>query len=84
MAKIDELKEIKSDLKEIFKALLYMILALLSAIVTLIYNVLTNSVPPHLIILGGIGLIVVFLIVLYTLKIWNKMQEINEEMRDAT
>jgi len=84
MAKIDELKEIKSDLKEIFKALLYMILALLSAIVTLTYNVLTNSVPPHLIILGGIGLIVVFLIVLYTLKIWNKMQEINEEMRDAT
>ncbi len=83
MAKIDELKEIKSDLKEIFKALLYTILALLSGIATIIYNVLSNSTPPHLIILGGIGLIVVFLISLYALKIWYKMQEINEEMRDA-
>ena len=26
MAKIDELKEIKSDLKEVFKAILYLIL----------------------------------------------------------
>jgi len=83
MAKIDELKEIKSDLKEIFKSLLYMIIALLSGIATIVYQILAESIPAHMIILGFIGLIVVFLVILYTLKIWSKMQQINTEMRDV-
>jgi len=83
MAKIDELKEIKSDLKEIFKALLYVILAMLTGIVTIVYKILINSIPAHLVVFGGLALIVVFLISIYTLKIWNKMQEINKEMRDV-
>jgi len=83
MAKLDELKEIKSDLKEIFKALLYVILAMLTGIVTIVYKILINSIPAHLVVFGGLALIVVFLISIYTLKIWNKMQEINKEMRDV-
>ena len=83
MAKIDELKEIKSDLKEIFKALLYLILAMLTGIVTIIYNILINSIPAHLVVFGGLGLLIVFLISIYTINIWNKMQEINKEMKDA-
>ena len=83
MAKIDELKELKSDLKEIFKALIYTILALLTGILTIIYKILILKIPTHLIIFAFIGLIVVFLMVLYTLRIWNKMQELNKEMRDV-
>ena len=84
MAKLDELKEIKSDLKEIFKALLYMILGLLTGIATIVYKILIGAIPAHIIILGFIGLIIVFLITLYILKVWNKMQTINKEMRDVT
>jgi hypothetical protein len=35
MSKIDKLKETKSDLKEVFKALLYFILGILTAIGTI-------------------------------------------------
>ena len=84
MADIDKLKEIKSDLREIFKALLYTILGLLTGIVTIIYKILVGSIPAYLFVLGGIGLIVTFLIILYTLKIWYKMQEINEEMGNVS
>ncbi len=80
MAKIDELKEIKSDLKEVFKALLYFILGILTGIATIAYKVLTHEVGAYMIIVAGFGLIVVFLIGIYTLKIWQKMQRINEEM----
>ena len=83
MARIDELKEIKSDFKEVFKALVYTILALLTGIVTIVYKILIGAVPSHIIILGFIGLIIVFLIILYALKIWHKMQLINKEMRDV-
>ena len=31
----------------------------------------------------GVGLLVVFLVSLYTLKLWYKMQELNEEMKNA-
>ncbi len=83
MAEIDKLKEVKSDLREIFKALLYMILGLLTGIVTVIYKILIGSIPAHIAILGGVGLIVAFLIILYTLKIWDKMQTVNEEMKNV-
>jgi xanthosine utilization system XapX-like protein len=83
MADIDRLKEIKSDLREIFKALLYMILGLLTGIVTIIYKILIGTIPAYISIVGMVGLIVTFLIILHTLKIWNKMQEINEEMKNV-
>jgi len=83
MAEIDKLKEEKSDLREIFKALLYMILGLLTGIVTVIYKILTGSIPAHIVIFAGVGLIVTFLIILYTLKIWEKMQSVNEELKDV-
>jgi len=60
-----------------------MILALLTGIVTIIYKILIGAVPSHIIILGFIGLIIIFLIILYALKIWHKMQLINKEMRDG-
>ena len=83
MADIDKLKEIKSDLREVFKALLYVILGLLTGIVTIIYKILVGSIPSYISILGGVGLIVTFLITLYTLQIWNKMQDLNEEMKNV-
>ncbi len=81
MADIDRLKEMKSDLREVFKALLYMILGLLTGIVTIIYKILIGTIPAYISILGGVGLIVTFLSVLYTLKVWVKMQEIYKEMQ---
>ena len=83
MAKIDELKEIKSDLKEVFKAILYLILGLLTAITTLIYQILIYKVPAFMILFGGLGLMILFLVALYALKLWNKMQELNEEMKNV-
>ena len=83
MSKIDELKEIKSDIKEVFKALLYLMLGILTGIASIAYNVLINKIPSYMIIVGGIGLIVIVLIGIYELKLWNKMQMLNKEMRDA-
>ena len=82
MAKIDKLKEEKSDLKEIFKALIYLILGILTGIATIIYKIFINAIPTYTILLGGIGLIIVFLLSLYSLALWNKMQEINKEMEN--
>ena len=83
MGKIDEIKEIKSDIKEVFKALLYLMLGVLTGIVTLAYNVLIQKIPAYMIIVGGIGLVIAALIGMYELKLWNKMQELNKEMRNV-
>jgi len=36
-----------------------------------------------MIVISGLGLLIVFLISLYALKVWYKMQELNKEMEDA-
>ena len=83
MSRIDKLKEKKSDYKEIFKALLYLILGMLTAITTIAYQILIHKVSAYMIVVSGLGLLITFLVSLYTLKIWYKMQELNEEMEDA-
>ena len=83
MSRLDELKEIKSDIKEVFKALLYLLLGILTGVVTMAYNILIHKIPPYMIIVGGIGLMVIVMIGMYELKLWNKMQALNKEMRDA-
>jgi len=83
IAKIDKLKEEKSDYKEIFKALMYLILAILTGITTIAYQVLTHSVSAYMVVVSGLGLLIVFLISLHTLKIWYKMQELNKEMENV-
>jgi len=83
MSKIDELKEKKTDLREVFKALLYVVLGLLTGITTIVYQVLANEVPISMIVLGGIGLIIVFLVGIYALKLWFTMQKINKDMKDV-
>ena len=82
MAKIDKLKEEKSDLKEIFKALIYLMLGLLTGIATIIYKIFISAIPVYTILLGGIGLVIVVLLSLYALVLWNKMQKINKEMEN--
>ena len=83
MSKLDRLKEEKNDLREVFKALLYVILGLLTGIATLVYQIFAGKIAPHMIILGGIALIVVFLVGLYTSALWQKMQDINKEMENV-
>ncbi len=83
MSKIDKLKETKSDLKEVFKALLYFILGILAAIGTIAYKVLIDEIPVYMILVAGLGLIVVFLLGSYALALWNRMQKINEEMENV-
>ena len=83
MSKLDRLKEEKTDLREVFKALLYVILGLLTGIATLVYQILVGKTPVYMIILGGIGLIIVFLISLYAVALWEKMQKLNQEMENA-
>jgi len=83
MSKLDKLKEKKSDLKEVFKALLYFILGILTGTATIAYKVLTKEIEAYMILVSGLGLIVSFLLVLYALKLWAKMQKTNEEMENA-
>lgn len=80
---MDRLKEEKADLKEIFKALLYIILGLLTGVTTLVYQIFIGKIPAYVIVLGGIALIILFLIGLYASILWRKMQEINEEMENV-
>jgi fumarate reductase subunit D len=83
MSKIDQLKETKSDLKEVFKALLYFILGILTGVATIAYKVLTKEIEAYMILVSGLGLIVVFLLAIYALNLWHRMQKINEEMENA-
>jgi len=83
MSKIDKLKEKKSDYKEVFKALIYLILGILTGVTTVAYQILIHKVSAYMIVISGLGLLVVFLVSLYTLKVWHKMQELNEEMENV-
>lgn len=83
MSKIDQLKETKSDLKEVFKALLYFILGILTGVATIAYKVLTKEIEAYMIIVAGLGLLVAFLVALYALRLWNRMEKINEDMENA-
>ncbi len=83
MSKLDELKETKSDLKEIFKTVIYLILATLTGSVTIAYKILVHQIEAYMIIVSGVGIVIIFLLMLYALKLWNKMQKINKEMKDA-
>jgi hypothetical protein len=83
MSKIDRLKEIKSDLKEVFKALLYFILGILTGVATIAYKVLAKEIEVYMILVAGLGLIIIFLLAVYALNLWHRMQKINEEMENA-
>ena len=83
MSKLDQLKETKADLKEVFKALLYFILGILTGVTTVAYKVLTKEIEAYMILIAGLGLLVTFLISLYALKLWHRMQKINEDMENV-
>jgi hypothetical protein len=80
MSKIDKLKETKSDLKEVFKALLYFIIGILTGTATVTYKVLTKEIEAYMIVISGIGLIITFLLTLYVVRLWHRMQKVNEDM----
>jgi len=69
MSKIDKIKEEKSDYKEIFKALIYVILVILTGITTVACKILIHDISAYMIVVSGLGLLIVFLISLYTLKV---------------
>jgi len=83
MSKIDKIKEEKSDYKEIFKALIYVILVMLTGITTVAYKILIHDISAYMIVVSGLGLLIVFLISLYALKVWHKMQDLNKEMENV-
>ena len=83
MSKIDQIKEEKSDYKEIFKALIYLILVLLTGITTVAYKILIHDISAYMVVVSGLGLLIVFLVSSYTLKVWHKMQELNKEMKNV-
>ena len=81
--KIDAIKAKIERFKEIFKVILYSILAIISGIVTIVYNILIHKIPPYMIIVGGIGLVVVFLLILVGKTIWNTFDELEKELENA-
>ncbi len=81
--KIDALKAKIERFKELFKAIIYSILAIITGIATLVYNILTHKTPPYMIIMGGIGLIVVFLLIIVGKAIWYKFDELEKELENV-
>jgi len=81
--KIDAIKAKIDRFKELFKAIIYSILAIITGIVTIIYNILIHKVPPYMIIVGGVGLVVVFLLFLFGKAIWNKFEELEKELENV-
>jgi type VI protein secretion system component VasF len=58
-------------------------LGIITGITGIAYNILIHKIPPYMIVVGGVGLLVLFLIGFYEVKLWNKMQELNKEMQDV-
>ncbi len=81
--KIDSLKEKHNRYKELFKALIYLLLALLTGLSTIVYQILTHKILPHMIVLVGIGLVIGFLLLSFGKIIWIKMQDIEKEMENV-
>ena len=81
--KIDALKEEHNRYKELFKALVYLILALLTGLVTIVYKILIHQINAYMITIVGIGLLIGFLLLLFGKMVWHKMEEIEEEMKNA-
>ena len=63
--------------------MLYFVLGILTASGTIAYKVLIHEIAVYMILVAGLGLIVVFLLGIYALNLWYKMQKINEEMENA-
>jgi len=53
------------------------------ALTTVAYQILPHSISAYMVVVSGLGLLIVFLISLYNLKIWYKMQELNKEMENV-
>jgi uncharacterized membrane protein len=83
MNKIESLKEQKLDLREVFKSFLYLILGLLTGITTIIFKILSGDLPVYMLFFSFIGILVMFLIIVYTYILWNKMMQINKEIENV-
>ena len=80
MSKADSLKEKISKYRELLKLLIMSIIAILTGISTIAYQILINKIPFHTIFLGLVGLVVVFLLSMWGLKLWNKLEELEKEL----
>ena len=56
---------------------------MLTGITTVAYKILIRDISAYMIVVSGLGLLIVFLISLYTLKVWHKMQDLNKEMENV-
>jgi hypothetical protein len=55
---------------------------MMSGVATIGYKILSGSLPAYMIVYGGIGLIVVFLVGLYGIRVWMKMEVLAKELSD--
>ena len=76
----DAIKEKITDLRELLKGIITLIIALLSGEAILIYQVLNKKVGVISIILGLIGMISLFLIILYGKVVWAKLDEYERKL----
>ncbi len=82
MSKTDALKERIANYRELLKAILWTVIAMMSGVATIGYKILSGSLPAYMIVYGGIGLIVVFLVGLYGIRVWMKMEVLAKELSD--
>ena len=83
MGKADALKEKLAKYREILKAIIWSIMALFTGIVTLSYQVLIHKISAYMIILGLVGLVLLFLVLMYGGNIWGIINKLEKELEDV-
>jgi len=83
MSKSEAIKERLAKYREILKAIIWSVIALFTGIVTIAYQVLIHKISAYMVIFGLIGLIVMFLVLLYGGHIWGIISILEKELEDA-
>lgn len=83
MAKIDELKEKIATERELFKNLFILVIATLSGSFTILYKVAVKEADLVLLVLFVSSIIVSISLTIFVIKIYRKLNNLSEELRDA-
>jgi polyferredoxin len=83
MSKADAIKERLAKYREVLKAIIWSVLALFTGIVTVAYQVLIHKISAYMIIFGLVGLILIFVVLLYGGHIWGIIGKLEKELENV-
>lgn len=83
MGKSDAIKEKLAKYREVLKAIIWSVMALFTGIVTIAYQVLIHKISAYMIIFGLVGLVLLFLVLLYGGNIWSIINKLEKELENV-